>query len=216
MRNTEIDYDAKEFFETRFRKYGKHSLKGVGNSGFSELRNYIQYRKARRIFFKMVKDLNLKEDAKILEIGYGSGFYTKVINSLGFKNYMGVDIVDVFKESLESEFPQYKFMQMDTCAKKIDFKECDLIFMIDVTQHMVNDKRFAFCLKNNVLKNLSKNGFFIATDELEDKVYSFYEVSRTIEFYEKALGMKLIYKPIKFRDKFIFSFGQIAYLQDKL
>lgn len=76
-----------------------------------------------------------------------------------------------------------------------------------MTQHIVNDDKLIFCLKNNVQENLKINGLFIVTDELENKKYSYYEKSRSLEFYKKNMDKcEMIKKPVKFRDKYIFVF----------
>ena len=78
--------------------------------------------------------------------------------------------------------------------------------MIDVSQHIVNDEKMKHCLKINVLNNLADNGVFLVTDELANIKYSFHEKSRTVAFYQEALGLQLAIKPVQFRDKYLFAF----------
>jgi len=80
--------------------------------------------------------------------------------------------------------------------------------MVDVSQHIVNDRKMIFCLQENVKKNLSHGGVFLVTDSLTNKKDCFYEVGRSLDFYRDALEMDLLHKPIQFRDKFIFSFRE--------
>lgn len=205
---TTNDYDAQKYWDKRHRRFGYNTLLGVGHEGLSEDENYAWYEAAKFIFTGMLRELNVDtQDGKVLELGFGNGFYSKIIEKMGFTNYLGVDISDYHITHLENEIPTFKgkFKKADVGIERIDFKLCSIIFMIDVSQHIVNDDKMIFCLKQNVRANLKKDGVFIVTDELENKKYSFYEVSRSIEFYTNTLGMRLFHKPIQFRDKFIFS-----------
>jgi len=141
-------------------------------------------------------------------LGYGTGFYAEVLAELGYENYLGVDISDTHVERLEKSNPKYKgkFQKLDVGSEPLDWGECDLVFMIDVSQHIVNEQKLTFCLQRNVKHNLKNDGFFIVTDSLSGRKYSFYEVGRSVEFYREALQLDLLHKPIQFRDKFIFSF----------
>lgn len=205
---TADDYDAQKYWDDRHKMYGHKSLLGVGNNAQSEDENRAWYEAARYIFLGILNDLHVSTKAKILEIGYGSGFYSGIISAYGCSNYRGVDISDVHVHELEIIYPDYlgKFIKKDVGQEKIVFPDCDLIFMIDVSQHIVNDEKMRFCLINNVKSNLKFGGVFIVTDELKNKKFSYYEKSRTIEFYSEALNMKIYHKPIRFRDKYIFSF----------
>ncbi|MCP4482318.1 MAG: hypothetical protein GY817_06005 [bacterium] len=78
--------------------------------------------------------------------------------------------------------------------------------MIDVSQHIVNDEKMIFCLQENVNKNLKINGVFLVTDQLNNKKFNFYEIARNMKFYTDVLKLKVLHKPILFRDKYIFSF----------
>lgn len=203
------DYNAEKYWDERHRKYGFDTLRGVGVSGHSEDENFAWYESARYIFLGMLSELNIsKTDGKILELGYGTGFYPNILEREGYKNYTGLDIANVHISKLEARNPTFagKFHQVNVGEQYFECKDCDLIIMIDVSQHIVNDDKMTFCLQQNVKRNLKPNGVFLTTDELGNTKYSFYEVSRSIEFYQKALGMQLLHKPVFFRGKYIFSF----------
>ena len=82
--------------------------------------------------------------------------------------------------------------------------------MIDVTQHIVNNDKLDFCLRNNVQNNMMLGGVFIVTDELSDKDISFYEKTRSVNYYLNVLDKcELARDPIQFRDKYIFAFKRV-------
>jgi hypothetical protein len=129
------------------------------------------------------------------------------MSDLGINSYSGFDISDENVKNIEENILNYlgRFYKCDVGKEKVDQK-ADLIIMIDVTQHIVNDDKLNFCLLLNVKANLSDVGVFIVTDELSNKTFSFYEKNRSLQFYSDALGMELIVKPVVFRDKYIFAF----------
>lgn len=207
-----FDYDAKKYWEDRHIQYNYDSLQGVGRSDLTQQENEAWYRSAELIFKGMLNELSLdKENSKVLEFGYGTGFYTKILSQLGYKNYLGVDIVDKHIPFLEKEIVNFqgKLVQADVGVRPIDFKSCSLVVSIDMTQHIVNDDKMRFFLRENVYENLVNDGVFIVTDSLQNAKFSFYETSRNIQFYEKSLNMKLFQPPALFRDKYIFSFKKV-------
>jgi 2-polyprenyl-3-methyl-5-hydroxy-6-metoxy-1,4-benzoquinol methylase len=176
------DYDAQKYWSDRFSKYG-HSLKGVGNEGLSEQENEKAYAEAAKIFIdvcqKQDQDIDFP-NARVLEIGCGTGFYTQILSDLGVKNYLGVDITDVLFPELKQKFPHFHFIRKDITVDKIA-KSFDLIVMIDVIEHIVNGSKFTFAM-NNVKSCLDKQGVFIVAPILEaSKRELFYVRSWSIE-----------------------------------
>ncbi|MFC1760455.1 class I SAM-dependent methyltransferase [Planctomycetota bacterium] len=204
---TQDDYNANLYWQHHHRKHGSDSLIGVGHGGLTEKENAAWYISAKYIFKGMLLDAGISRESKVLELGYGTGFYSHVCAQLGISDYVGIDIVSQHAEKLRATFPGYKFDKADIGSEHIDCPGCDLVYMLDVSQHIVNDEKMIYCLMNNVNDNIRQGGLFVITDELENKKYAFYEKSRSIEFYQSGLkGMVLEQMPILFRDKYIFSF----------
>jgi SAM-dependent methyltransferase len=201
------DYNAKEYWFKRHSQFNYESLKGVGRIEQTEAQNTAWYRSAGIIFDHVFSQVDLKNDSRILEIGIGTGFYTKKIFQSGFKNYVGLDIVSNHFEHMKTIFPDtFKFYEHDVGVTHLGYGSVDCVVMIDVTQHIVNDEKLAFCLRN-ISDSLVPGGCFIVTDELNNMHFSFYEKSRDLNFYRKHLReMNLFIEPLQFRDKFIFSF----------
>lgn len=153
------DYDAAKYWHDRFSKYGL-SIRGPGDEGLSEEQNQEMYAEAGRVFI----DLCLREgvdfqNASVLEIGCGTGYYSGLLHNLGVRNYVGVDITDVLFQELKEKFPEFRFIRRDVTLAKLEGKY-DLIFMIDVIEHIVVEGKFSFAMEN-VRDCLSENGVFI-------------------------------------------------------
>ena len=154
---TEDDYNADKYWNHRHEKYGTN-IKGVGNAGKTEDENYAEYESAKYIFLGILNELNLLKPKKVFELGYGIGFYTKLMGAMT-EDYIGVDIVNTHVETISKQIKNnFSFLKNDIGQDEIDRKECDLIYMIDVSQHIVNDEKLSFCLNNNIQDNMKMGG----------------------------------------------------------
>jgi 2-polyprenyl-3-methyl-5-hydroxy-6-metoxy-1,4-benzoquinol methylase len=158
-------YNAKKYWHNRFVKFGS-TLKASGDRRMSEGENRIFYEKSAEVFNKICKKEGIDFNrAKVMDIGCGSGFYTKLLYDSGVKKYLGLDITDVLFPEFEKQFPQFKFIKKDITKDRIEEK-FDLIIMIDVIEHIVDEDKLLFSIEN--VKNcLSKDGIFILAPLLE-------------------------------------------------
>jgi 2-polyprenyl-3-methyl-5-hydroxy-6-metoxy-1,4-benzoquinol methylase len=153
------DYDANRYWHDRFEKYGD-SIKGPGNESLSEEENWKMYEEAKRVFLKTCQDEAIQfSSSRICEIGLGVGFYTQILKDKGVKNYKGYDISDVLIPRMKKKFPEFHFEQKDISSELLK-ETYDVILLIDVIQHIVNDDKFEFTLKN-IASSLSDKGIFI-------------------------------------------------------
>lgn len=125
------DYDAAKYWKDRHNKYDTNTLKGVGNSSKAEDENFAEYESAKYIFKGLLEEFDLLKPKKVLELGYGTGFYTMILNGLT-SNYLGVDIVDTHAKLIREKMGG-NLEKCDIGVEKIEFKECDLIYTIDVS-----------------------------------------------------------------------------------
>lgn len=198
-------YRPARYWNDRHKKYG-FDIRGVGNCNLSEKENEISYRQARDTFLELCRSLNVDfTNIKILDIGCGSGFYTNIIKSQGGKDYTGVDITDVLFDELGKRFPGFNFRKLDISEKNLN-GQFDLIVMIDVTQHIVEDQKFSFAMQN-IKSSLSKDGIFIVTSRLSESFRQTdkHVVHRTIDFYKNEFPGAEFSQPVHFRDKYIFA-----------
>ena len=166
------DYDAARYWHDRFTKYGR-SWKGPGDEGLSEEENKRMYEEAAKVFIDACKSQNVNfEKARVLEIGCGSGFYTQLLHELGVKSYVGIDITDVFFPELRKKFPRFDFVRQDITEEKA-IGIFDLIVMIDVIEHIVNDSRVDFAMEN-IKSCLTTNGVIIIGPVMESREKRFF------------------------------------------
>jgi SAM-dependent methyltransferase len=200
-------YNAKKYWESRHSEYGL-DFRGVGNKALSKEENIIQYQQAKKIFCEIIDAGNIKlENANVLDIGCGNGFYANTYQELNVANYTGLDITDALFEQLRHSFPNYNFKKLDVTEKPINGK-FDLVSMIDVTQHITNGKKFSFAMQN-VKSALKEKGVFIVTSWLDENARdSYYEKSRSLDEYKREFPDFIFSKPISFRDKFIFTISK--------
>ncbi len=208
------DYDAERYWSERHEKYGANRLRGAGHTGLTEEENIRWYRSARIIFERLLDDIGIDETSRVLEIGFGSGFYTRLMHDRGVSGYQGIDITDVLIASIIQSIPGFSGELFKLNAGVEIFtsdRKKNLIFMIDVTQHIVNDAKLSFLIFENVDKNLLDGGHLILTDNLSDRKVSYYEKGRELSFYQERLkNYSIVHEPILFRDKYIFSLKKIA------
>ena len=153
-------YDAQKYWGDRFSKYGE-TLRASGDEGLSEEENLLKYKQASDLMVSLLhrEKINL-EQTIALEIGCGTGFYTQLLHDLSVMNYVGVDITDALFPELRQKYLGYQFIKKDVTTEEIGQSSCDLILMIDVIQHIVNEDRLAYAMKS-VQQLLARNGIFI-------------------------------------------------------
>ncbi|MBK8401208.1 MAG: class I SAM-dependent methyltransferase [Propionivibrio sp.] len=132
-----MGYDARRYWHDRFEKYGL-SLKGVGDEGLSEEENRKMYQEAAESFLALCRRECIDfTRARVLEIGCGNGFYTKLLAQQKVGRYLGLDITNIFFHDLETEYPDFKYICRDIASGNFD-GEFDLILMIDVIEHITH------------------------------------------------------------------------------
>jgi len=200
------DYKPKDYWKQRHSKYG-FNLRGVGNCSLSEDENAQVNQEAKEIFLQLCKrdaiDFNSASNA--LEVGCGTGLFTEALLQAGGKNLTAVDITDALLEGLREKFPKVSFKMLNIAKEQLS-AQYDLIMMIDVTQHIVDDDEFAFAM-NNIYSHLDEGGVFIVTAWLSEKQKkrTYYEVERPLDEYEKFFPNCIFSEPLPFRSKYIFT-----------
>ena len=197
-------YNAERYWRKRFIKHG-FNLLSVGDDSVSESENERTYLNGKEAFLSFCQEEKINfENSYMLDIGCGVGFYTRIFLEKGGKKYLGVDITDTLFDGLKREFPGFQFRKLDISAQPLEDK-FDLIIMLDVTQHIINNKKFSFAMQN-VKSHLKDQGVFIVSSWLDDRArHSFCETSRSIGAYKKEFPGYRFSSPVPFRNKFIFS-----------
>lgn len=202
-------YIPKKYWNDTHRSKELDSLLRVGCRDRSEEENLEMYAKARHTFLEFCdsKCIDFSE-LSVLEIGCGTGFYSAIILDRGCKDYTGVDISDVTITELRQRFDSGKFDVLDISSARLK-RQFDLIIMIDVTQHIVSDRKFSKAM-GNIKSMLADEGRFVVTSWLVSapEKERFYEIKRPMSCYQKAFAGFTISNPIQFRDKYLFSISK--------
>ena len=192
-------YDAPAYWQDRFRKYGT-SIKGPGHEGLSEAENEKMYQEAAQIFRAICRN-EVKDFHKIgvLEIGVGTGFYTRILRELGAESYTGIDITDVLFPKHAQVFPAYRFLKADITKDPIDGR-FNVVVMIDVMQHIVEKDKLASAMAN-IRQSLAPGGIFIVGPLMRaTKKHLFYVHYWSKEVLDELFQGFAISEPIPFRD----------------
>lgn len=159
-------YEAETYWRDRFRRYGR-SYKAVGHEGLSEDENASAYAEAAREFLRVCEEQGVDfANARVLDIGCGTGFYAALLRDAGVKHYRGIDVTDVFFPSLRQEFPSFEFLRCDVTAERLT-GSFNLVIIIDVTEHIVEDHRLSFAM-DNIRRCLSEDGLVLLAQPLSD------------------------------------------------
>jgi SAM-dependent methyltransferase len=171
---TGAGYDASRFWSDRFSRYGT-SLKAAGDDGLSEEENRAMYAEAARVFTEVCLSEGVDfQNARVLEIGCGTGSYARVLQDLGVRSYVGVDITDVVFPELRKTYPDFEFVQRDITAEGVE-GTFDLVFMIDVLEHIVEPDRLTKAMEN-VSDALAEEGVLVLAPLLEESRRHLYYV----------------------------------------
>jgi SAM-dependent methyltransferase len=169
-------YQAARYWDERLKKYGT-GLKGVGEEGRSEADNQKRYERVCGVFREVCKSvMQQPASVRVLEIGCGTGRMTRVLYDLGVQQYRGIDITDALFPELERAFHDraYTFHRADLTRDFIE-GSYDVVVIIDVIEHIVEDERFRFGMEN--LKRVLVPGgrLIIAPLVAQNKKIQFYE-----------------------------------------
>lgn len=164
-------FKAADFWESRLDK--KRGLTGVGYAKLGPSFNFWAYKVRGVVFYRQVtKHIQPKPEARVLDIGSGTGFYIDQWMQLGLKNISGADITKVSVEQLSARFPQQKFFQLDIGGDIESFLReqgsFNLISCLDVLFHIVDDQRFKKAL-HNISACLEKGGYFVYSDNFVER-----------------------------------------------
>lgn len=215
-------YDAGAFWEDRHARY-QSDFRAVADS--SEDAN-DRYPKQKEQFLKLLGTAAIKLDggANCIEFGCGNGFWAKVVLEAGARSYTGLDISPTAVEHCKQNVPGGSFAQVDLSGENFAPQDpADLVFSIDVTQHIVEEGKLGKFLQNMagsvkpgghvVLTSYSGYGDGYTDDEKTDWIGRFVKVNKLRWVYawdvptlKKHLkGCELVASE-KFWDKTIFAF----------
>lgn len=188
---------AKDYWEDRLR--GGADLGSVGYRGLGLAYNRWMYRVRGRAFDRVVKRLDISlTDARILDIGSGSGYYVDNWIAHGAIHVVGSDFTDASIAGLRKRFPSLSILQLDISAPSIDVQpeSFDIVSAMDVLFHITDDDAYRRALVN-IQRVLRPGGLFLFSENFlhGPSVVTATQVSRpitTIESEVKAAGFEIV------------------------
>lgn len=183
------DIDPKQYWENRLAE--NFNDRGVGDIGLPESYNRFLYRVRRRVFRRAVKLAGIKaEQAKVLDVGSGTGFYIGNWLGVGVLDLSGSDITQVAVDQLSQKYTTVPFRQVDIGETAVPWPTAtfDCISSFDVLFHIVDDNRFTIAIQN-IASLLKPKGVFLYSDNLVREAFNVrHQVGRTEAMILQALN----------------------------
>ncbi len=105
-------YRPSNFWERRHR--GADDFWAVGSRGRDKEGNLAWYAQQEQDLLDEMQQLQLDlRQMSVLEIGSGRGYFTAIVQRLGCKEYLGIEIADSAVRRLRSKFPEFRFQTGD-------------------------------------------------------------------------------------------------------
>lgn len=209
--NMLFKYNPKTFWDDMLSR--SFDLKGVGHFRKSNEENLKMYEEKKKIINGIIdkNKIAISGKSRVLEIGCGVGYWTEYLKTFGVKDYTGNDIAEISIKNLKENYPDYKFIRGDISETPLEKNTYDIIFMIDVTQHITDDDKFNAAIAN-IWNSLKTGGYFFVT--MWDPSKNVYlankirinkiEKPRGLDWYKKIFGDSgIIIEHTDFNDKFL-------------
>lgn len=132
-------YEPERYWSERLTN--DFSLRGVGHGQYSETYNRWIYRQKART---LARALPPTTRGRALDVGSGIGWVVEQLTQAGWATD-GCDISEVAVAALQERFPQSSFVTYAFGAQALPYADdtFDLVTMLDVTYHVVDDGLWA-------------------------------------------------------------------------
>lgn len=182
MTNDSDEFDAGAYWQERVGAGA--DLAVVGHRAMGPAYNGEIY--ARRIdALESMLDRHVRKplpQLRILDVGCGSGFYTRFWQAKGVRDYVGVDISGRTVEHLGKTYPDYTFVTADVTESLPEIVKAlgpfDVITVFDVLYHIVDDPRVDGAI-DNIAALIASDGQLLIMDQLCKRDY---QVSKHVKY----------------------------------
>jgi SAM-dependent methyltransferase len=158
------DFDPERYWSERLAK--NYTLGGVGWLGLGEEFNRWMYAVRRRVFRRAIHGRMRAADARVLDVGSGTGFYIELWQEFGVTDVAGSDLTGVAVERLQARFPGLRFERLDITAQHVDFtSRYDAVSAMDMLYHIVDDDGYRRAIRN-LAELLIPGGLLLLTENL--------------------------------------------------
>jgi|ERR1043165_370924 SAM-dependent methyltransferase len=181
-------YENDRYWTQRLEK--DFTLAGVGHAGVGLAFNRWAYRVRKAVLLRTLHAIKLEiRDRRILELGFGTGFYLELWRQLGAAHVSGFDITEIAVKGARERFPTSWTFDKADIAKPLPLKKgsFDLATAFDVLFHLVNDEEWNGAL-DNIAGALKPGGHAIIFDKCQSMESAVGHVRRrTLQSYQSSL-----------------------------
>jgi SAM-dependent methyltransferase len=160
------EFDPQAYWSERLDR--TYSLGGVGWLGLGEPFNRWMYRVRKQVFLRTARRvLGEPRDARVLDVGSGTGFYIERWHDLDAGEVSGADLTDVAVGRLRERFPGDTFTQFDLTGEPgaLPAGHYSAVSAMDVLFHIVDDDGYARAVEN-IHSLLAPGGALIFSENL--------------------------------------------------
>lgn len=157
-------FDPTDYWEKRLSE--SYTLGATGWSGLGESFNWWSYSVRRYVFARAVGEmLGDVRSLRVLDVGSGTGFYFDAWRRLGVADLTGSDLTSAAVAQLASRYPDLPIHKLDIGAPegRLDIRAFDVISIIDVLFHIVDDHRYEQAIAN-LAAMLKSGGMLLFTE----------------------------------------------------
>lgn len=202
-------YENDRYWTQRLER--EFTLAGVGHAGVGLAFNRWAYKVRRRVLLRALRELNVAvSGARILELGFGTGYYLDLWREQSAGQVVGFDITEIAVNAARERFgngatASWRFNKADI-GSKLDLGDaegkCDVATAFDVLFHLVEDQNWNGAL-DNITRALKPGGHAIIFDKYQQIENAISHVRRrTLNTYRDALTKRgfeiLTVRPIFF------------------
>jgi SAM-dependent methyltransferase len=162
---TPAAFDEERYWSARLE--AAFSLDGAGWYGLGEGFNRWTYRVRRRSFLSAVGGaVTDPHNARVLDVGSGTGFYVRLWHELGVEQVTGSDLTGLAVERLRARHPLDEFVQLDITEPAAGhLGEFDAVSAMDVLFHIIDDGRYGQAVQN-LSQLLGPGGLLLLSENL--------------------------------------------------
>jgi SAM-dependent methyltransferase len=183
-------YENDRYWTQRLER--EFTLAGVGHAGVGLAFNRWAYRVRRTVLQRALRDFNINvRGGRLLELGFGTGFYLDLWTELGVGHVSGFDITEIAVNAARERYnKQWSFQKADIGAPLPlgdSAGKCDLATAFDVLFHLVEDQNWNGAL-DNIAAAVKPGGHAIIFDKYQSVENAISHVRRrTLDAYREAL-----------------------------
>jgi 2-polyprenyl-3-methyl-5-hydroxy-6-metoxy-1,4-benzoquinol methylase len=186
---TQRRFDPTEYWQERLAV--DYSLGSTGWKTLGEAFNEWSYAVRARVFTHVAEAVvPAPREARVLDVGSGTGFYLDLWQRIGVREITGSDLTPVAVERLAQRYPAATIRQVDIGQTNLSLRAgaYDAISIMDVLYHIVDDERYRQALAN-LATLLTQEGALLLSENLVSRPSrAVHQVTRSREWILGALA----------------------------